>query len=562
VTHFIRPLNSCPTTRLSTHVSSSTWITIDDHRKNQSINQSDRSDPIDPIDPIDPKRCLITIVASAVNKATAVSNHNINNSINNSINNNINSINNSINNNINNNIHNINININMSQDAAPQVSGMALDIRQASEQETFDLAGCNPQTLQTLVRDAFGEPLSADTVQLPRITLITGAGKLGRQKYDAGCAKIVVSGLMELGYIEDKGASAILECAGTYKSQHDTNKNLKTVVVFPKVVVLDSANGGDGGDGDGVSGPPLLDPSSPEYRIVTATNKNILERMMDSKCPSWSQKKVAVTVLDDLMTKLHACDEKLMHGTPLTDKEQDYYDTVSAPSLTNKQDVIKELMHAQVDVGKITAVERTQLLSQVQERLQIMDKELAAADAENKPKLKEKLLQKRAKVLEREEKLAAIVPVSPLPLKLQGEINKLRAEAVPLQKVQDAGAGRLLSIKESQTVSKLLELLAEIEVLEQDSRGWFEEDDAFDARLQASRRAASAAAAAKSKKNTKSGSGGGGGSSSKSNLPSAAKWVTPGGTAAAKAKKAAAAKPKATRGGGVFGAMMMDSDSD
>jgi hypothetical protein len=286
--------------------------------------------------------------------------------------------------------------------------------------------------------------------------------------------------------------------------------------------------------------------------------------MMDSKCPSWSQKKHCVTVLDELLVKVQACDAKLMHGTPLAENEQEFYDTVSAPSLVNKQDVIKELMHGQVDAGKITAMERTQLLHQVQERLQVLDKELAAADSENKPKLKEKLLQKRAKVLEREEKLAAIVPISPYPLKLQGDINKLRAEAVPLQKVQDAGAGRLLSIKESQTVSKLLEVLAEIEVLEQDSRGWFEEDDVFDARLQASRRAASAAAAAKSKKNTKSGSGGGAGgaSSSKSNLPSSAKWVTPGGTAAAKAKKAAAAKPKATRGGGVFGAMMMDSDSD
>jgi hypothetical protein len=448
----------------------------------------------------------------------------------------------------------------MSQEA-PAVSGMALSIRQAVDSETFDLAGCNPQTLQTLVRDAFGEPLLIETaVQLPRITLITGAGKLGRQKYDAGCAKIVTSGLMDLGYVEDKGASAILECAGTYKSQHDTNKNLKTVVVFPKVVVSNSGGNGSGEEGDGQQGPPLLDTGSPEYRIVMASNKNILERMMESKCPSWSQKKVAITVLDDLLAKVQACDEKLMHGTPLTPVEQDYYDTVSAQSLTNKQDVIKELMHGQVDAGKITALERTQLLHQVQERLQAMDKELAAAASENKPKLKEKLEQKRAKVLEREEKLQAIVPIPPLPLKMQAEINKLRAEAVPLKQVQDAGAGRLLSIKESQTVSKLLELLGEIEVLEQDSRGWFEEDDAFDVRLQASRRLATAAAAKNnSKKNTKSSTGA---SSSKSSLPSSAKWVTPGGTATAKAKKAAASKPKATRGGGVFGAMMMDSDSD
>jgi hypothetical protein len=455
-------------------------------------------------------------------------------------------------------VNNSNSNI-MSQEAPP-VSGLALSIRQAVDSETFDLAGCSQTTLQTLVRDAFGEPLSHTPIP-PRITLITGAGKLGRQKYDASCAKIMVSGLMDLGYVEDKGASAILECAGTYKSQHDTNKNLKTVVVFPKVVVSNSG-GGDGGEGDAQQGPPLLDTGSPEYRIVMASNQNILERMMESKCPGWSQKKQCVTVLDELLQMVQACDEKLMTGTPLAANEQDFYDTVSLPLLTNKQDVIKELMHKQVDVGKITALERTQLLSQVQERLQAMDKEIQAAKAENKPKLKEKLEQKRLKVLEREEKLSAIVPISMPPLKLQAGINKLRAECVPLKAVQDAGAGRLLSVKESQTVSKLLELMEEIEVLEQDSRGWFEEDEAFDARLQASRRAAANAAAAKSSKKSGSKSTSSGGGASKSGLPSSAKWVTPGGTAAAAKKKAAAAKPKAARGGGVFGAMMMDSDSD
>jgi hypothetical protein len=319
------------------------------------------------------------------------------------------------------------------------------------------------------------------------------------------------------------------------------------------------SGGGGGGEGDLQQGPPLLVTGSPEYRIVMASNKNILERMMESKCQTWSQKKEAMTVMDDLFTRVQACDEKLMHGTPLTAVEQDFYDICQAPfSLANKQDVIRELMHVQVDAGKITALERNQLLHQVQERLQAMDKEVAAAVSENKPKLKEKLEQKRLKVLEREEKLQAIVPISPPPLKLQAEINKLRAEAVPLKQVQDAGTGRLLSVKESQTVSKLLELLDEIEVLEQDSRGWFEEDGAFDARLQASRRAATAAAAKKnsSKKTTKSASTA---ASSKSSLPSSAKWVTPGGS---KKTTAAASKPKATRGGGVFGAMMMDSDSD
>jgi hypothetical protein len=177
---------------------------------------------------------------------------------------------------------------------------------------------------------------------------------------------------------------------------------------------------------------------------------------------------------------------------------------------------------------------------------------------------------------------------------------QLRKEMIPLLEIQKNGAGRLLSVKESQAVGHLEELQAEtieLEVrpfvlcvgmvgrigtelsrglqaypspmqlhsptqsdffsdsLQQASRGWFESDEAFDARLLASRKAVAATAKTKksSTKSTKVASGG--------SLPASAKWVVPGG---ARGKKTAAAKPKsqAPRGGGVFAAMMMDSDSD
>jgi hypothetical protein len=450
--------------------------------------------------------------------------------------------------------------------STPAVSGMALSIRKTVDMDTFDLGGQSVATIQTLVRDAFGSPLVSQTV--PRITLVTGAGKLGRQKYDASAAKTVVTGLLEFGYVEDRGASAILSCAGTFKSQHDTAKNLKTVVVFPKLSGNsgndsnnNNNNGLEGNMGDlslgNTSTTPILDPSSPEYKIVMATTKHILEAMLESKCPSWSQKKHLLQVLDELLVLLQASDQKLMTGTVLTATEQDFYDAVSAQSLTNKQDVIRELMHVHVDKGNITKSERTLLLHQVQERLDAIDKEEAAATG--KPKLLAKLEQKRHKAVERQEKIQAIVPAPPAPLKNQPQINKLRTEAVPLKKVQDAAAGRLLSVKESQVVSKLQEILVEIEELEQASRGWFEDEDAFDARLAASRRIGVSASKSASKKTGKTASSA---ATPRSGLPTSAKWVTPGSATAAAKKKAAASKPKTARGGGVFGAMMMDSDSD
>ena len=96
-------------------------------------------------------------------------------------------------------------------------SGLALSIRKAVESETFDLAGQNVTTITNTIRSAFSEPMPL--TEMIRITFVTGAGKLGRQKYDEGAAKAVTSTLRELGYEEDRGASAVLECAGSFKQR-------------------------------------------------------------------------------------------------------------------------------------------------------------------------------------------------------------------------------------------------------------------------------------------------------------------------------------------------------
>ena len=94
--------------------------------------------------------------------------------------------------------------------------------------ETFDLAGKSAATIERAVKDAFETPFPlTETI---RLTFVVGAGKLARQKYDEAAHKAVTGPLKELGYDDDAGGGP-----GTYKLQHDTGKNLKTVVVYPKV---------------------------------------------------------------------------------------------------------------------------------------------------------------------------------------------------------------------------------------------------------------------------------------------------------------------------------------
>lgn len=436
------------------------------------------------------------------------------------------------------------------------VSGMAASIRAATESETFDLAGANVSTITNTIRSAFEEPLPLS--EMIRITFVTGAGKLARQKYDDGAAKAVTSTLRELGFEEDRGASAVLECAGTFKQQHDTGKNLKTVVVFPNVV---GSSSGDNAQLDGdmqnlsldnKTGSSIFPDNSPENNIAHSSMA-VFERMIASKCQTWTQKKGASLAIGTIKSKLEDLEQKLMAGTPLSDAEQSFYDSVSMSSLEEKQAYVKEQMHEQVDIGKITVAERNTLLKQVQERLDTLVKEIATAETEGKAKRVENLKNAKTKAEERKQKLEQINAKTLPPLKHEAEIAKLRKELEPLLEVEDASKGRLLSVKETQALARKEEILEQIEQLEIDSRGWFEEDESFEARVNASKAAWMARLKQQSKKKKPA-----------AGTSTGSAWSTTTTTRkkASAAPKKPAAKSKGKAGGGSVFSMMMDSDSD
>lgn len=456
---------------------------------------------------------------------------------------------------------------------AHAVSGMAASIRAATESETFDLAGHSPENITTTITSAFEDPLPLD--HMIRLTFVTGAGKLARQKYDEGAAKALTSALRALGYEEDRAASCVVECGGTFKSQHDTGKNLKTIVVFPNITGSgggeDGVNGVEGGvdsmslqDGgaaaaakDSSSLSSILPAGSPEHMIAVSSN-NVFERMLHSKCPSWAQKKGCLAALESVKKQLEDLDTKLMGGTPLTDAEQDLYDTVSMSSLEEKEGVVRKAMHSQVENGNITKLEKSNLLEQVTEKLDTINKELKEAEKEKKPKKVEKLTAMKEKATARKEMLENIEPIAPHRLRHEAEITKLRAELRPIQKIEDSAKGRLMTLQETTAVAKKDEILEKITELEEASRGWFEDDEAFAIRVEASRAAARAREAKRVVKKPAGSSTGAWGTGAKTKPGTT--WVTPGA-----AKKKVAAKPSAksrSGGGGVFAAMMMDSDSD
>jgi hypothetical protein len=71
-----------------------------------------------------------------------------------------------------------------------------------------------------------------------------------RQKYGASLGKDLAAALQSHGFNEDKGAALAIECAGTYKRQHNTDTDLISVHVYPFVNIA-GADGGDDEEGEG-----------------------------------------------------------------------------------------------------------------------------------------------------------------------------------------------------------------------------------------------------------------------------------------------------------------------
>mmetsp|Transcript_16712 Transcript_16712/g.25447 ORF Transcript_16712/g.25447 Transcript_16712/m.25447 type:complete len:591 (+) Transcript_16712:105-1877(+) len=429
-----------------------------------------------------------------------------------------------------------------------QQHGQAARIRSCTESETFDLAGQSVATITTTMEAAFGTPfLSSEQAEMIRITFITGAGKQARSRYDPAAAKTVTSILGNCGYVEDRGASCVVESAGCYKMQHDTGKNLKTIVVFPELVVNNRLTD----DANEQTSTSLLPKNSPVYKIAIAS-MNVFPVMLERECPSWSQKKTCLESIQMMQQLLQELEQNLLKGKPLSEAEQDFYDSV-AVQLDDKEALVKQELATHVEEGKVTQYEKEFLLEQNATRIQ----ELKAAGKST------------TKATERKALLEAITTVQPpLPLKHHNKLGKLYKELAPIQHLS-SDSGKLLSLKETKALVRKEEVLQEIQHLEETSRGWFEDDDTFEIRVQTShevfrkqfpsstkgsKKMGTSLSSYSSKLQTSRGGGGGGGVN---------KWVTPGESAGgAYYPSANKQKKKKMKGGGLFQAMIMEDSSD
>jgi hypothetical protein len=424
--------------------------------------------------------------------------------------------------------------------------GLATKIASAQESTTYDFSHVSSAAILTIISSVFSKPFALS--EMIRLTFIVGGGKSTRAKYDEGALAACVNGLKGCGYTEDKGAGCVLESAGSYKIQHDTGKNVKTVVVFPRISGTAVREIEVEHHVDDEEESELIPRGSVGYKIAISPLPTF-SNLLSQHCPTYMQKKRCLRTLSGLLTIQDSIENKLMVGQQLDQSEKVFYD--SATDLKEKMENVQKEATRHIDEGNLTREERKTLVEMNEKKIQSLLKENSSAHVAEQLK----------KALARKEMLSGILNEAHLPpLRLENQINTLRKKLVPLKALEEASHQRYLSVSETAALSEMNDLEREIERLEAACCGWFEEEEVFAMRVQASRDQFERVVAARAAKK-----GGGGKLASRPVTGGSTNWILPG-ESKSKAKNNAwgvgSAKKRSTKGGAVFSAMMMDSSSE
>lgn len=128
--------------------------------------------------------------------------------------------------------------------------------------------------------------------------------------------------LQGIGYTEDRGASAVLECQGTYKYQHDTDKDLKFIHVFPRV---DTSAAEAGASSEAAAAAEASRAANPEWSCVTAGLDQFM-KTVEKKVTSFQQKQALLRIVKQKAAQVAEFEERISNRGTLTSEEQKLYE--------------------------------------------------------------------------------------------------------------------------------------------------------------------------------------------------------------------------------------------
>lgn len=333
------------------------------------------------------------------------------------------------------------------------------EIRSSTDSEQLDLSGFEKDQVNDLFRGAFEKPFERS--DMIRFTFVIGGGKGCRQKYRDDLGKDCAEALRELGFEEDRAASLCLSSAGFYKQQHDTDKNLKFLHVYPRIKVPAAKDAGQDEEEDGES-----EALTPEMLCVQASF-DTYTKMVCARAPSFTKKRTLLQRMTALAAECKELESKLVGMVRLTDKEQERYDMLSEGELSEKVTWLKERLEAIVDAGDLSADEQNSVLKEFEKKLSMVDTMIASVPEGSKKAAA--LSKQREVVLQKIDAVRAVRPVVRV-----GKHDKEIRDLMRKLKALD-----VLENKKTKAPSDIQKLLArpglenKLERLQAEDRTWF-----------------------------------------------------------------------------------------
>eukprot|EP00238_Polyblepharides_amylifera_P008283 CAMPEP_0196588154 /NCGR_PEP_ID=MMETSP1081-20130531/59713_1 /TAXON_ID=36882 /ORGANISM="Pyramimonas amylifera, Strain CCMP720" /LENGTH=408 /DNA_ID=CAMNT_0041910575 /DNA_START=92 /DNA_END=1318 /DNA_ORIENTATION=+ len=337
---------------------------------------------------------------------------------------------------------------------------MAQEILGLRDSEEFDLAGYDGIQASSLMHASFSDPVNLPPGQMIRVTFVIGGGKKVRQKYPETLAKDITQALAGMGFQEDRGACCSLECQGSFKYQHDTDKDLKFMHVFPRVVAEAAEAKEEEFGGDLPSGAARLMLGCPLFQFKELAKDN---------APAFVQKRALLKVMKGVASRFEEFDKKLISMQTLEPEEQDLYSR--GVSIGDKVEWLSGELEEMLVSGPLSKAEQLYVVADFQTKQDAL--EAILRDQQSKGKKVDKL---QAQLKDLQDKCAGVAALQPPPVRRGPdlkELEELRKRIQQLNKIQDKKG--LLSPDESKELAKKPNFEERLKKLESDSHtGWFE----------------------------------------------------------------------------------------
>jgi len=349
----------------------------------------------------------------------------------------------------------------MSAQAATTIRADAADGRSTE----LDLANWQLEWMEALVCDVFARAIACDDGHYAHVKFIVGGGKKTRGKYEEETLKVMTTALREVGYEDDRGASACAECQGTYKYQHDTDKDLKYLHVFPRVTHASR----EGGEEMGSKGAT----ASPEHRAC-ACDLSEFKRLVEMYTPSFSQKRALLRRMKVMEQALSALEQKVIAMEQLSDREQKMYDSMR--EVASKIEFLQGALDDMIKKGRLTKGEQDEIVDDLTSKVKDIELMMSEANEESKPKKVEVLLAKKDMA---QKKIDSVLGKPPIVYTVphERELADLKKELNSLKKLQSESKGKLMSGADAAKCAKMPALEERIANLESnDDKGWYEDE--------------------------------------------------------------------------------------